>query len=93
MAMTATATQATRRCIFKTLHMIQPKIVYVRPVKNNITYEVAVKSSIREVFSPIIQRLCKERAKMGRIIVFCKQYTEVGLIYQFFLKNHEGEFY
>ena len=29
---------------------------------------------------------------MGRIIVFCKQYTEVGLIYQFFKKTMKENF-
>ena len=67
MAMTATATCTTRKAIFKVLHMVKPKIVYVKPVRDNITYVVAQKSL---VFDPIIRQLMEERMSMGRIIIF-----------------------
>ena len=38
MALTATATRQTRKSIFSTLHMLKPKIVYLRPIKDNIFF-------------------------------------------------------
>lgn len=81
MALTATATRQTRKSIFTTLHMIKPKIVYVRPIKSNITFYVAVKSSIEQVFSPIVHQLLEKRVNMDRMIIFCKKYSEVSFIY------------
>ena len=87
MAITATATRSTRKVIFKQLNMIQPKIIYVKPVKNNITYAVAEKYTISQVFSPIVKRLMKERKSMSRLIVFCKQCSEVAMIYRYFKRS------
>ena len=57
MALTATATRQTRKSIFSTLHMLKPKIVYIRPIEDNIFFSVA----IEQVLSPIVHRLLEER--------------------------------
>ena len=72
MALTATATRQTRKSIFSTLHMLKPKIVYLRPIKDNIFFAVAIKSSIEQVFSPIVHQLLEERMTMDRIIIFAE---------------------
>lgn len=92
MAMTATATNATRKAIFKSLHMIKPKIIYIKPARENLIYAVAQKTSISLVFDPIIQQLKRERASTGRIIIFCRQYSEVATIYRYFKRSLGEEF-
>ena len=92
MALTATATRQTRTSIFKTLHMTTPKIVYVRPAKNNLYFAVAENSTIEHVFSPIVRLLLSERDCMDRIIVFCKRYSEVTSINRYFKRSLGGNF-
>ena len=89
MALTATATNITRRFIIKSLNMQSPEIIYIPPARDNIIYRVMEKpkSGVYEVFRPIIERLKKERSNMGRIIIFCKTYTSVISIYMFFKKE------
>ena len=87
MALMATATRQTRKSIFSTLHMLKPKIVYLRPIKDNIFFSVAIKSSIEQVFSPIVHRLLEERMTMDRIIIFCRKYSEVSSIYSYFKRS------
>ena len=43
MALTATATNATRSFIIKSLSMQSPEAIYIPPIKNNIIYEVMEK--------------------------------------------------
>lgn len=85
MALTATATLSTRKFIIKNLNMQNTVIVYVSPLKHNITYHVADKPTggIPEAFQPVVDRLKQERA-MDRIIIFCRTYNEVISIHRFF---------
>lgn len=61
--------------------MLKPKIVYIKPIKLNIVYAVATKTTIEQVFSPVICRSLEERGSMDRMMVFCKRYTEASSIY------------
>ena len=74
MALTATATLSTRKFIIKNLNMQGTAIVYVPPLKKNITYFVADKpiGGISEAFQPIVDRLKRERT-MNRIIIFVER--------------------
>ena len=85
MALTATATLSTRKFIIKNLNMQGTAVVYVPPLKKNITYFVADKpiGGISEAFQPIVDRLKRERT-MNRIIIFCRTYNEVISIHSFF---------
>ena len=75
MALTATATTATRKFVIENLCMQKPAIVHVPPAKDNITYFVVDKpqNGIATAFHRISKALVKERT-MGRIIVFCRSY-------------------
>ena len=53
---------------------------FLRPIKENIFFSVAIKSSIEQVFSPIVHQLLEERMTMDRIIIFCRKYSEVSSI-------------
>jgi ATP-dependent DNA helicase RecQ len=85
MALTATATIATRSYIIKNLCMHRPTIVYVPPVKGNITYYVADKpvGGLTVAFQPICKALI-ENKNMSRIIIFCHSYDEVYKLYHYF---------
>ncbi len=48
---------------------------------------MAVKTSVSQVFDPIVKRLLRERMSMDRMIIFCKQCSEVAIIYRYCLKT------
>ena len=85
MALTATATTTTRKYIIDNLCMQKPAIVYLPPVKDNITYLVMDKSKagISAAFQPISEALLNNR-EIGRILIFCHSYDEVIKMYQYF---------
>lgn len=84
MALTATATKSTRRAVIRTLNMHKTVVVSKPPVKNNIIYSVARKMDIYHAFVPICDKLKVEGILMGRIIIFCRKYSEVTTLYYFF---------
>jgi len=65
--------------------MQKPAIVYVPPVKNNITYLVMEKpkAGISAAFEPICKAILSGN-EIGRILIFCSSYEEVMKMYQFF---------
>ena len=65
--------------------MLSPEIVSISPEKSNITYWVRQKSSVEEVFTPIADKLKRERISMPRLIIFCKKCEEYAILYHFFL--------
>lgn len=85
MALTATASLATRRSVITSLCMEKPAIVYVPPAKSNITYCVADKpgGGIREAFEPISKALLESKP-VGKILIFCKSYNDVIKLHQYF---------
>lgn len=92
MALTATATKSTRSFIIRSLSMQKPEIIYIPPAKDNILYTVIDKpSAVSDFFQPIVEKLKVER-NMGRVIIFCKTYNNVIMIYQYF-KEALGEYY
>ncbi len=93
MALTATATKTTRKFIINSLNMQLPDIIYIPPVKDNIVYNVLDKpKDISEYFEKIVDKLKVERANMPRIIIFCKTYNSIILIYQYF-KRKLGKYF
>jgi len=71
--------------------MQSPEIVYVPPVKDNIVYAVLDKpKDIGNYFKGIVDKLKAEQTNMDRIIIFCKTYNDVIMIYQYF-KQQLGE--
>ena len=84
MALTATATRSTRTQIIRTLDMQEPVVVTVPPVKKNIFFCVAEKTTISVPLAPLVDRIGQRRTSMGRTIIFCRTYDEVTSIYYFF---------
>ena len=65
--------------------MQSPEVIYIQLIKDNILYAVVDKPKITgDYFKGIIDRLKAERTNMDRIITFCKTYTDVIKIYQYF---------
>ena len=62
-------------------------MVYVSPVRANIAYFVVdkPKGGIGVAFRPIVEKLKQGGDRMGRIIIFCRTYTMVISIHQYFI--------
>ena len=86
-ALTATATKASRREIIRSLDVQKPELITVPPVKHNIIYAVAKKSSIALAFVPPAKKMAEQTLSMGRTIIFCRRYDEVTGIYHFFRRS------
>lgn len=81
MALTVTASPSTRECIFRSLCMLQPVIVYMTPQKKNIMYSVKGMESLVERITTQLVDLGKY---MPRVIIFCKQYDQCSTMYRTF---------
>lgn len=85
MALTATATRSTRKMIIKSLCMQSPEVIYIPPVKGNIIYDVIDKpKNIGDYFKGVVDKLKNECTNLDRIIIFCKTYNNVLMIYRYF---------
>ncbi len=84
MALTATATTLLRKQVCATLGMQDYVLVEKLPERANVFLSCEEFLSVAETFTPIAQKLRKERTNMGRIIVFCKKRLLCSQIYSFF---------
>ena len=92
MALTATATVKSRDKIMAILGMSMPVIISESPDKPNLIYRVQGKTTIDDVFTPLVHRLRNERGKMARVIVFCQKCEDCAALYEFFLSSLKEEF-
>ena len=93
MALTATATTATKKAIFKRLSLKDPYVVAVSPHKPNIMYEVREKGDIEEVVKPIAQLLCKQEIPTdNKVVIFCRTYDECSHMYLLFRQYLKANF-
>ena len=92
MAMTATATTATRENVITTLGLIDPVMILASPDKPNITYTVREKGSIKSVFTPFVAQLRASRCSLPRVIIFCRTCEECSELYHFFYSLLKQEF-
>ena len=83
MALTATATNSTRRAVVKRLSMDTPAIVYVPPIKSNVSYIVRKrKEDDLDILSKsLATSLLQNGVDTPRTIVFCRQYKECAYLY------------
>ena len=81
MALTATATKASRESIIAVLQMYKPEIVSVVPCKDNIRYSVTPFESIEECVSPVIKRLLEHGTKADKVVIFCQKRELCSYIY------------
>ena len=84
MALTATATQATRKSICKSLGLVKPVIVSASPDKPNIKYSVCLNpEGLEETFALVADELQLHRQHTDRTIIFCRTYDSCAEIYLF----------
>ena len=93
MALTATATIATRRKIISSLNMKCCHIVSRNPYKANIYYAVKKKTSIEECFLPIVQEIASKTVKADHTIIFCRSFKDCFSIYQYFRMELRQDMY
>ncbi len=86
MALTATATTASRQFIIKSLFMQSPEIISVSPNRDNIIYSVLEnpKEEAEVYFKNIVSTLETEGTNMDRVLIFCRTYNNVIAIYQYY---------
>lgn len=90
MALTATATKASRQAICRTLGMIRPKVVTVSPNRPNIKYVVHSKpGTLEEVFASLVEEVKRLRLSVDRTIIFCRTYDSCSMLY-LFMKDRLG---
>lgn len=86
LALTATATKATRKIVMKRLSMKSSEIVSVTPDKPNLIYLVQDKpNTIEDAVSPLIEKLRLHQLPSNhKIIIFCRTYDECSKMYRLF---------
>ena len=78
MALTATATKATRISVCRTLGMVSPAIVSTPPNRPNIKYIVkANPGSLEEAFAPLVEEIRHRHTRMDRVIIIAGHMTAV----------------
>ena len=50
------------------------------------------RGTVEETFAPLAAKLCNERTKMPRVIIFCRRCEDCASIYDFFLSTLKHEF-
>ena len=82
MALTAIATRATKKAVFKRLSLTEPYVVAISLHKPNIMYKVREKGYVEEVVKPIVQLLCKQEIPTdNKVIIFCRTYDECSHVF------------
>ena len=91
MALTATATKATRKHVCRRLGMSAPVVISRSPNKPNIKLIVRVKEgTIDDTMAGLADELIEKRAAMPRVIIFVRTYDACGTLYGY-LRNRLGE--
>ena len=84
-ALTATASEDTRKRICQSLEMIDPTVIALSPNRMNLRYSVYnVSADIEERFLWLVEELRSEQVKMAKTLVFCKSIASCSRLYVFF---------
>ena len=92
MALTATATTDSRTKIIGILGMDNCDVIAESPDKPNVRYWVREEKSIEVMFGPLAIKLCRQRNRMSRVIIYCRRCEDCALIYSFFFNHLQAEF-
>lgn len=87
MALTATATSATRKVIARSLDMVDCLTIAKVPSQVNIKYEVKPSSDkgFEQFTAPLIQELQETGTKAEKTIVYCRTYKDLLDVFQEFV--------
>ena len=84
-ALTATATTATKEKILKALEMEEAVVISQNPNRKNICYAVqAVSGGANQTFAPYIDDLKRNGTNSSRLIIYCQTIKVVSRIYGVF---------
>ncbi|XP_003391641.1 PREDICTED: ATP-dependent DNA helicase Q-like SIM [Amphimedon queenslandica] len=88
MALTATASAASRKEIIKVLGMLKPHMIIRCPNKPNIklVVEEMRDDGLDEVMKPLVEELKRKRTDMDKTIIFCRSYKDCASLY-FYCKD------
>ena len=92
MALTATATRSLQLELTDKIGMKQPVAIVLPPCKPNLMYKVMSFQSIKESFTPLLERLMKERTALPRMIIYCRKMEDCADLY-LFLQNGLGKYF
>ena len=76
MALTATASKATRREIIRILGMTKPFTISICPEKNITHYVNEKNGEVEEVFHYLVEKLQSKRIATDKTIIFCRTYKD-----------------
>ena len=93
MALTATATTATRQKIVRALCMKRCYSITTNPQKENVFYAVEEKTDLQEAFTPIVDELILKKKEAPRRIIFCRTYNDCHSVYLFFKHSLKENLY
>ena len=93
-ALTATASFATKKTIVQSLHFREHVTIAQSPDRPNIHYSVvSVSREVNVTFKRLLLELKKERSRMLKVIVFCKSITSCVALYKYFLTELREDSY
>ena len=92
MALTATANSSLRLQLKDLIGMKDPTMVVLAPCKPNLFYKVLPFVSIECNFTPMLEKLMKERVSFPRTIIYCRTMDDCANLYLFFQNSMKGEF-
>lgn len=84
LALTATATSATKEAILEILLMENPYVIYESPDKSNIAYSVFYMSrdeSVQRYFEWLVKELLEHGTDTTRTIIYCQTIKQCSLLY------------
>ena len=87
MAMTATATAATRRRITTILGMEDPAVIASSPDKTSMCYWVKEGETVHDFVMPLVSKLKVLRCKLPRVIIFCRRCADCTMLYKLFSRS------
>ena len=83
-ALTATATKATRKTIYEVLLLSNPKVIYESANKSNVAYSVkymANDTDLEGYFDWLVEELKEKKEDCQRTIIYCQTIKQCSVIY------------
>ena len=96
MALTATATKATKDKIFELLEFTYPVEILASPNRNNISYCVQALEknlTVAENFRCVIDEILRKRRNSIRTIIYCQTVKQCSILYKTFELELQRSFY
>ena len=93
MALTATATHSLRLDLARFIGLKNPIMIVQPPCKSNLMYCVTKFLSIETNFTPLLEKLRKERVMFPRTIIYCRTMEDTANLLCIFSKKTRNGLY